>query len=195
MRNKVTIGIVIALIIIVGGAAVYNVLNGNKSNPNQILSTASNNSKVSTSELATITACDVLTEDTAKSILGDTIDHQDPSLGSANTADLSVSSCIYSTKVTTTSTATAPKSSGINLLARIALTQTGAESNKSQFEGLGAGQQEIKNLGDKAFYAAAFRQINVLKNNNWYIVTYYKDTATNANLDTDKQLAEKIQYK
>jgi hypothetical protein len=192
--NKGVIGIVIAVVFIIGGVA-YTFLTTNHNKPSQILSTSSKNGSATTSQLTTLTACDVLTEDIAKSILGDNIDQQDPSLGSANTPDLAVSTCAYSTKITSSSTGTAPKSDGINVLARIAITQAGADSNESQFEGLAMGQQEVKNIGDKAFYAPTFRQLNVLKNNNWYILTSYKDSPANATFDTDKILAEKLHYK
>lgn len=183
--------IAIALVVVVaGGAAAYILL----TKPNDTSSDKSTDS-VSVAPLSTVTACDILTEDVAKSLLGDDIDKPDSSIGDVSSSDVSVTNCSYNTKVTASSSTTMPKISAVSVLARVAKNQTGADSNKQQFSSRPAGVEDVPGIGDASFYSPDFRQLNVLKGNNWYIVTYYVDALTNASLETNKQLAQKLQFK
>lgn len=180
-----------AVVIIAGGAAAYLLLAKPGSNGDSSKGTGS----VTVAPLSNVKACDILTQDVAKAVLGDNIDQPDGSVANTSTTDISVTTCNFTTKISASDTTSIPKSSGVSVLARVAKTQTGANDNKEQFKNRPEGVQDVQGLGDSAFYNPGFRQLNVLKGNNWFIVTYYIDSYTNANLDTDKQLAQKLQFK
>lgn len=187
--KKVIIAVVAIVVIVGGGAAAYFffVKSGDNS------SSSASSGATAAAPLSSVTACDVLTEDVAKAILGTDISKPDGSIGDISTADIAVTNCNYTTNIHATSSSV-PKASGVSVLARVAKTEAGATSNKEQFQSKPAGVEDVNGIGDNAFYNPAFRQLNVLKGNNWYIVTYYIDSITNANSDTDKQLAQKLQF-
>jgi len=181
--------VIAAIVIIAGGVAVY-LLFAKPGTVNNPLSLA-NSAFVSSPD---ISACDIATENIAKDLLGKDISKSDNALSSASTDDIAVSICSYSTKISASSTSSIPKISGINILARIAKTQDGANSNAQQFQNKPQGTENVTKIGDSAYYNPQFRQLNVLKAGNWYVVSYYIDSLTNASLATDKQLAEKLQF-
>lgn len=185
--NKLVVGGIVALVVI-GGVSAYMLVSSQSSGTQP---SGTSNSTVSFS------ACDILTEDIAKSLLGSNISSPDDGSGTASTADISVTNCSYATKISAADAAksSVPKSSGVSVLARIAKTQAGANSNQQLFSTFPAGTQEVQGLGDKAFYAPDFRLLNILKGDNWYVVTYYIDTVTNASLDNNKKLAEKLNFR
>ena len=180
-----------AVVVIAGGAAAYLLI----AKPGGDNNSSKKTDTVSVAPLSSVTACDVLTEDVAKAILGDDVTQPDGSIGDISTSDIAVTNCNFTTKITSTDTSSLPKASGVSVLARVAKTQAGATDNKTQFNSRPDGVEDVAGLGDSAFYNPSFRQLNILKGNNWYIVTHYIDTITNANLDSDKKLAEKIQFK
>lgn len=185
--NKLIIGIAIALFAIIGGIAAYIIM----------LSPSSSNNTNLSAEANKFSSCDILTEEIAKSLLGDELDHPSDGTGDTSTPDLAVSTCHYVTKVNPEEASKdgLPKSSGVSLLARVAKTQAGADSNQHLFNNYPAGGQEVEGIGDKAFYSPDFRQLNVLKGNNWYVVTHYVDVITNASLESNKKLAEKLHFR
>ena len=188
--NKFYIAIA-AVVVIAGGAAAYLLI----AKPGANNSSSKKTDTVSVAPLSTVKACDVLTEDIAKDVLGAEVTQPDGSIGDISTSDIAVTNCNFTTKITSTDTSSLPKASGVSVLARVAKTQAGANDNKTQFKERPDGVEDVSGFGDAAFYNPSFRQLNILKGNNWYIVTYYIDSVTNASLDTDKKLAEKIQFK
>lgn len=180
---KKSIAIIIVLALLVGaGIAYYIAVKPNSNTANTVAS----------STATSVTACDILTATVAKEILGSNVTQPSGAAGDASTPDITVSNCSYITPASTTTSI--PKTSGVNVLVRTAKTQEGIESNKNQFTTLPSGAQIVDGIGDKAFYNPTFRQLNVLKGGNWYIVTYYVDSLANATLDTDKKLAQKLQF-
>lgn len=190
--NKIIIAVAVTLVLVLGGLATYFVIN----NQDKVASPATTNIPGDTQKLATanVKACDILTEEIAEQILGENLDHPDASAADSETPDLSVSNCNYATKLQSDGTGL-PKSDGVSLLARIAKTDIGALGNKTQFDSVKSNVDFVDGIGDKAFYYPDFRQLNVLKGGNWYVVTYYKDTVTNASLENNKKLAEKLDFK
>ncbi len=189
--NKLVLGIAVALFVVIGGVCTYVIVNNQSTNPTP--TTPDNSPSLS----APFAACDILTEDIAKSLLGDAIDHPDAALGTVSTTDIAISTCDYTTKVVADEADSSglPKSDGLSLMVRVAKTAAGAASNKQAFNNPPPDAQMVKNFGDKAFYAPAFHQLNILKGGNWYVIIYYMDTVTNASLETDKQLAKKLSYR
>jgi hypothetical protein len=107
-------------------------------------------------------ACDALTVAIAKQVVG-----PDATTGtappSASTSSVSVTNCSYYS----------PKSTkAVSILARSALDQNGATSNEAQFgDSLPSGATKVKGIGDDAYWNPASGQFNVLKHDNWYILT------------------------
>jgi hypothetical protein len=187
--RRIVIGAVIALIIIGIGAAAYFRANSSQTDPK---TTALLGKK---SAFLPVDACDILSEVIAKQVLGNDINKVSTNSNAVNSADMIVSTCIYTTKFTPTASSTVPKVSGANVLVRAAKTQTGADSNKTQFLGYnGSDVQKVDGIGDSAFYNKDFMQLNVLKGNNWYTVSFYRDSLSNSTLEGDKALAEKLNF-
>ena len=187
--------IIVISVLVVGGLGVgafffFNKTPGNNSSSNP-LSLISGDSEVNFTE---IDACDILTEDIAKEVIGNNIISTSTGSNKVATNDIVVSSCNYTTSVTTDNGSETPKVSGANLLIRIAKTSVGAESNKSEFITKDADVENVEGIGDDAFYNPSFRQLHVLKGNNWYIITAFKDAITNGSLDSNRKLAEKLNF-
>jgi hypothetical protein len=133
-------------------------------------------------------ACSIFTLADAKQVLGDTAKG-----GSANeqnsSEDLTVTSCSY----TQDSGTNAPVSSGktAGLLVRAPKTSTAATSNDNQFGPLKpTGAQDVSGYGDSAYWDPQYGQLNILKNNTWYILSNGPVTPASRTLDEAKQLAD-----
>ena len=72
--------------------------------------------------------------------------------------------------------------------------QAGITWVKTAFNNQVSGTQDVKGIGDKAFYNTQFKQLHVLKGNNWYDITSFKDSITNSSLETDKAAALKLHF-
>jgi hypothetical protein len=153
--NKL-IAIVISIVVI-GSVAVALLTKNNTSN-------SSNSSVVATTKTSSyniVDACVAFTQASADAILGTGAKPGDNSLGNTSSDDINVSTCTYS----------GANSMAATLLARSAKTATGATSNVHQFTTIPAGASSVSGYGDKAYYDPAYGQLNILKNNNWYILT------------------------
>ena len=144
--------IIVISVLVVGGLGVgafffFNKAPGNSSSSNP-LSLISGDSEVNFTE---IDACDILTEDIAKEAIGNNIISTSTGSNKVATNDIVVSSCNYTTSVTTDGGGETPKVSGANLLIRIAKTSVGAESNKSEFVTKDADVENVEGIGDDAF--------------------------------------------
>ena len=194
MRKAIIISIAIITLAGIGVGAFFLFVkpSGGNSSSDQSSRNASGNTKVT---YAPIDACDVLTEGIAKEVIGNNIQKTSASSNTITTADIVVSSCNYLTQLSPADTSSVPKISGASLLVRVAKTSVGAESNRAQFLIKDKEVQTVDGLGDDTFYNPAFRQLHVLKGNNWYIITAYKDSITNSSLDINKKLAQKLTFR
>lgn len=138
---------------------------------------------------STVSACDILTPAIAKQFIGSNVTQPGGSAGDTAIPDMRVSNCLY-----ISSSADVAKMSSVNVLVRAAKTQDGINANKAQFTSLPSGAQSVSGLADKAYYDPTFRQLNVLKGGNWYIVTAYTGSPTNATLATDQKLAKQLRF-
>jgi hypothetical protein len=189
MKKAVVIAIVV-LALLLGGAGVYVMLT--KSNGNTLPRVTSSSTPITATNLD---ACDILTSDIAKAVVGQAVEKVSPATSVIGTADNNVSSCYYVTKsITNGNNTDGPKISGVSLLVYVAKTESGAESNKGQFTDLSSDVQRVTGIGDAAFYNPQFHQLHVLKGNNWYIINNFKDSVLNSDLDSDKQLAAKLNF-
>lgn len=76
---------------------------------------------------------------------------------------------------------------------RSAKDSAGAASNKSVFTsaGMPSGAQVVQGYGDNAYWDPSLYQLNILKGNNWYILTNYTGTAP-ANGTATLAMAEQL---
>lgn len=172
--------IIIAVIGVVAIAAIAALLlsNANKTNQQQTNNTNGQN-------FVTLDACELFTEGEAKEILG-----ADASTGTntppASTDDLAVSNCTYSNNATKVSDIRS-----ISILVRSPRTQAGVDSNKQAFgAGTPVGAQAVSGYGSEAYFASG--QLNILKDNNWIIITFGGTNPSNNSLDDAKKVADKI---
>lgn len=133
-------------------------------------------------------ACVVFNLDYAKQVLGDGAKGGETG-ATTSSDDLEVSTCSYAQSTDTSSKVSAAKSA--SLLVRAPRTSEGVASNQNQFGRLMPTEvQSIQGYGDVAYWSPQYGQINILKNNTWYIVSYGPITPSARTLDQTKQLAD-----
>lgn len=166
----------VLVIIIIGGVLAAFMLTRKDSNSRDSSSQQSSSSTPNgasdtenSSSFKSVKACDVLTLDDAKRVLGS---NAQPGDTTANTivenSEMTLTSCSF----LISDGAIPPNSKVASLQARSAKTQIGATSNKSPFGpgGKPANVQDISNLGELAYWNPEFGQLSIFKNNNYYII-------------------------
>ncbi len=191
---KKIILIVVGLVVIGGGVAyfVINSGNDNKSTTSNKSASATTSSKTSTT-YKVVKACDALTPEVAKTVLGDTAQpgSSDANNHETSTTDVTVTNCTYTAGVPSAQNISTLVSAGI--LARSAKTKTGADSNAAQFTSSGsATHQAVSGYGDAAYWNSAYGQFNILKHNNWYILSTGTNNPATRTLDAAKLYADAI---
>jgi hypothetical protein len=134
-------------------------------------------------------ACGIFTLADAKQLLGDS------AKGGENQADTSsqdvdVTTCNYLQDL---SSSNAPVSSSktASLEVKLPKTANGIKSNQGQFGPIKpGGVQDVSGYGDKAYWDPEHGQLDILKNNTWYILSYGSTTPSARTLDEAKQLAD-----
>lgn len=131
-------------------------------------------------------ACHIFTLANAKTLLGS------GAKGGSNTAtesseDLNISTCTYSLG----SGASDTDRKTASLLVRAPKTSKGAASNSNEFGQLRpATVQDTPGYGDGAYWDSEHGQLNILKNNSWYILSYGTSAPAGRSLDQTRQLAD-----
>lgn len=134
-------------------------------------------------------ACDLLTIDEAKTLLGDsTINgvNQTPVQQGAVT----VSKCSYSDGLIDTANADVAA-----IVVRSGINDAGIELNKAQFISgkPSVGIQEINDIGDSAYFNAGLGQLNIIKDSTWIIVSFGSGANPQANsLEDTVKLAQLV---
>jgi len=134
-------------------------------------------------------ACDLLTLDEAKTLLGDDAilgEHYDPDSGNI----VSVSQCSYTNGQSDLSLLRV-----IHITARSALSKDGQDSNTTAFESTNgsipaAGDKAVKGYGDKAFWDTTVHEISILKGDLWIRISYGGADQTKNTLDDTKKVAK-----
>lgn len=145
-------------------------------------------SKTSALESSSKKACQIFTLADAKKILGNSAKGGVVNT-SSSTDDLLVSSCSY----TQGSGSNTPVSSSqsATLLVRAPKNSRGEQSNQNQFGPLKPDDaQDVSGYGQSAYWDAQFGQLNILKNNTWYILSYGPVVPANRTLEQTQQLAD-----
>jgi len=136
------------------------------------------------------TACTIYTAADAQKLLGSTTQAGSSNADTPTESDaIKVSTCTYiqDTGDSLDSLKTAKTAS---LLVRAPKTQAGTDSNKAQFTtSKPAGVTDVPGYGDAAYWDPQFGQLNILKNNTWYILSYGTTTISSRTLDDGKQFA------
>ncbi|HEU4966469.1 MAG TPA: hypothetical protein VFT53_03230 [Candidatus Saccharimonadales bacterium] len=155
---------VIALIVVAGAAtALFLVFSHNKTKPNESSNTS----------YAAVDACSIMTNNVANQILGNSAIRATTPADAESTSDIAFSNCAYSAGPNIDPPHMA------SLAVRSAKDSAGAASNKSVFTiaGRPAGVQTLTGYGDAAYWDPGMGQLDILKGNNWYIVTNYTGTS------------------
>lgn len=189
--KKIVIAVVAGVLILGAGAAVVL---GKKNSSSAPVDTS--NIKTGNDVMVAIDACDVLTNEVAKKVLGEGVEKGDTTAGTASSDDISVSNCVYTRKGVTTGSVKEQLASieTVGLLVRAAKNKAGAESNKTPFSSAKpSGVQDVDGYGSQAYFNPATGQLNVLAGNNWYIISHYTGTSvTKATLAQASELADAL---
>jgi hypothetical protein len=134
-----------------------------------------------------------LTPDDARKLLGNSITGGATSANAA-TNDIDVSTCAYTQQFpSNTPVSTVREALSVTILVRAAKSDAGAVSNSNQFgPRKPTDAQDINGYGDNAYWYPAGGQLNILKRNNWYILTYGKISPNDRTLEQTKQFADLI---
>lgn len=184
--KKYMVPLVISGLIVIGGVLVIV----GKGNDDKSTNNSSTSTKT-TGGYKIVSACDVLTQKVADEALGGK--SEKGTFGGDNaTDDINVSTCSYTRNTNTSGVYNTAKILNASLLARSAKTSTGADSNKLVFTGKPDGAQTVSGYGDDAYWAPVLGQFNILKHNNWYILTNGSAQVKNRTLEDAKKLADLI---
>ena len=148
----------------------------------------SNPAATSTQSSSAKKACDIFTLAEAKKLLGDTARGGVVPVNDT-TDDFRVSTCSY----TQDQGSNAPTASRLvaNLLAQFPLNDKAVASNQNQFGPLKPTTvQDVSGYGDKAYWDPKLGQLNILKNNTWYILSFGPTTPASRSLAQTRQLAD-----
>lgn len=190
--KKYIVGALIVAFFVAGGAGAYLVLT-NQDRVNEPITSA--NSSASNSN-TNVDACNILTESIVKTWIGKEVQKISTPVATIGSSDNHVSTCNYvATELEESAIETeGPKLSGANLLVYIARSANGAETNKEQFKQKPENTKPVEGIGDDAFFNPDFRQLHILKGNNWYVLTAFKDSILNSTVETTTELAKKLKF-
>jgi hypothetical protein len=183
-RNAlVGVGLIVVAVLVVGGVALFS-SDKPKDNKDVVREQIADDYRV-------VRACTAFTLQDATAILGQgTKAGSNNGAGDTESSDVAVSTCSYSGA----SGMTVQDTRTITVLSRSAKTRAGANSNRAVFnEARPAGKQDVPGVGDAAFWDAPMSQLDVLVNNNWYIIGNMSGTkADSGSLDVSRAVYERI---
>ncbi len=174
------IGLVIVLAFI-----VYLVIDSGKSEP------AKNNTETTDSNLTSYKtvgdACKLFTLDDAKQVIGDTAKADTAVSQTADSGDVVVTACTYSSSGASQIIQTA------SLIVRSPKTSAGAISNQTPFNSAKPkNAQSVSGLGEQAYWDPELAQLNINAQSNWLIITAGPTKASDRTQQQAVQSANKI---
>lgn len=173
MKKKLII--VLVVVLLAGGG--YFFYNKNK---------ADNKAEKAANTFVNIDACAVFTETEAQEVLGEAAT-KGTTTGPTSSDDINVSTCTYSNNATS-----AANIQLATVLVRSPKNSAGVDSNKAVF-GNGKPQdvEMVQGYGVEAYYNADTGQLNVLKDNAWYIISNGLSSPSDRTLEDTKAVADK----
>ena len=134
-------------------------------------------------------ACSIFTLADAKQVLGNSAKGGNNSTTNSSSGDLAVSTCDYVQDTGSNAPVLAGKSA--SLLVRAPSSGAGITSNQNQFGYLKpADSQPVNGYGDNAYWNPQHGQLNILKNNTWYILSNGAAAPASRSLAQAEQLAD-----
>jgi len=133
-------------------------------------------------------ACDLLTMNEAKTLLGDaTINGVNST--PVQQGSLTVSKCSYSDGLIDTANAKVAA-----IVVRSGINDAGIELNKAQFLAgkPSAGVEAVSGVGDDAYFNTGLGQLNVLKGSTWILISYGAGAAPQTNTLEDTVTLSKL---
>jgi hypothetical protein len=128
-------------------------------------------------------ACQIFTSAEAQDLLDSSV-KAGQNLVSTASPDLNISTCTY------TQSGVANRNSA-SLLVRVPTTDKGITSNNNEFGPLKPTTvQDVSGYGDSAYWDAEHGQLNILKNNNWYILSFGAAVPSSRSLEQTRQMAD-----
>ena len=124
-------------------------------------------------------ACDILTDDLAVKLIGSKAKKGSASATDTENETVKVTQCNYMV---------ASELKSVSILARAAKSKDQANANTKQFEG----KTNVPGYGQAAYCDEDYAQFNILKNNNWYILSNGSMKPADRTLAEAKQFANFI---
>jgi len=189
MRRKLTIFFEVLLLVAAVSAALFIFKHPDRHDDK----TASKNSSKTVSLPQQAGACQRFSLADAKQLIGSDAKAANNPIYESNGSDLYVSSCSY-----TESPLPGPPTSkkAAELLMRQPRTDKGNISNNNEFGPLKpADSQDVAGYGDAAFWDPDHGQLNILKDNIWYVLSIGLSTPSDRSLDNTKTMADLLSPK
>jgi hypothetical protein len=180
---------IIGFILIAGAAAgVVLAMNSSKTHDDNS-HPASLQKKASATISPKKQACGIFTLADAKQLLGD-IAKGGENQADTSSPDVDVTNCNYLQDLSSSNVpVSSSKSAGLTV--KIPKTESGIKSNQGQFGPVKpGGVQDVSGYGDNAYWDPDHGQLDMIKNNTWYILSYGSTTPSARTLDEAKQLAD-----
>jgi hypothetical protein len=183
-KKIVLICILVAISLLTVAATTIYSLNGEKN-------TIKDETQFHTTEYRSVVACNLLTLDDAKTLLGANA-VQTLRVDPDSNVNESTSQCSYSNNETDLALMRV-----IHISARSPLTSDGAKGNISAFESTNgstpaAGNEVVKDYGDKALWDTSTHQLAILKDNIWLRISYGSSNQTTNTIKDAKKVANVI---
>jgi cytoskeletal protein RodZ len=148
-------------------------------------STNTQTAQKSSSKFTAVNACDIFTKEEAQQILGASAT-QSTEETPTSTKDVSVSTCTYSNNAADVNSIEVA-----SVLVRSGLSESGASTNKAVFgTGTPEGSEKVSGYGEDAYFTSSIGQLNVLKDNNWIIISNGPTKLSDKTLAKARQVAD-----
>lgn len=134
-----------------------------------------------------VDACEIFTLEEAQGVLGSTTTKGESGETAASNDDITVSTCTY-----TYDPGTIGGIKTASVLARSPKSEAGVESNRSEFDPLPEGTEEVTGVGEMAFWNPELGQLNVLKSDVWLIISSGGNTPSQYTLADARVVADVV---
>lgn len=178
----------IATVLVAGTAAGIIIAKNNSQNRGKINVTGSTASIDRQANPANL-ACRIFTLSDARLLLGNSAKGGQVQTGYSS-EDINISTCNYSQDL---SSSNVPVSSvkSASLIVKTPKTGNGIKSNQGQFGPIKPiAAEDLSGYGDSAYWDPDHGQLDILKDNTWYIISLGPSPPASRTLESTKQLAD-----